>query len=110
MTLDIPNQLLEILKAELSFQSHQFIGLDLSASAKLVVIWTIIPIVLLHCKPNLKFECVISVFYCKFCTFKITIFYIHAPVIQLLWRPSFRNVLGSVPVEGNSSSIDRWIV
>ena len=31
-------------------------------------------------------------------------------VVQLLWRPEFRNGVGSIPVEGSSPSIDGWIV
>ena len=34
----------------------------------------------------------------------------HAPVIQLLWRPNFGTVRGSIPVGGNSPSIGGWIV
>ena len=50
------------------------VGSDLSASAKLSVAWIIIPIVLLHCKPNLRFDLSYLVFYWKFCAFRIIIF------------------------------------
>ena len=55
--LHIWNQLPKTVKAESSFQIFRFnIGLDLSAGAKLAVIWIVNPSVLLHSTPNLRFD------------------------------------------------------
>ena len=52
------------------------IGLDISASAKLEVIWIITPRLLLHGEPNIRFGLSYFFFFCcKFCTFRVSLFY-----------------------------------
>ena len=52
------------------------IGLDLGAIENLAVIWIINPRAPLGSKPNLAFGPAYFSFYCKFCTFRIILFYV----------------------------------
>ena len=75
------NQLSKTLKAILSFQifksSLNDWGLDLNANAKLAVIWIIKARECYYVGSLiLDLICLILVFYCKFCTFRIILFYI----------------------------------
>ena len=55
-------------------KGYYTIRLELSASAKLAVIWIINTRALLGRKSNLDLICLILVFHCQFCTFRIILF------------------------------------
>ena len=59
--------------------------MDLSASAKLAVISIINTRVPLRIRPNLGFDLTLLSFYCKFCIFRILLFYIASFFSRLIF-------------------------